>query len=217
MPDALKARKSRSGAAKTVATTNKPDPKTEALTAVTEASASEEDVKKTATEVAKTSTTTETSESTETSTSTSEGDVKATASSPDPDVDPFAYDESILTLTFSFLPLAEGTNGRQVVVSCHSKNGAKKGVLPEFIAPLNEADIRLPPSVLALVERYRTTVLPQRKAEAEAKAKAVATKRPVKSSKDARPSHIQTGTALKRTPAIVKTQLKLNLSGGTKK
>lgn len=217
MPDALKARKSRSGTAKAAATTDKPDPKTEAPTAVTETPASKGDAQTSATESTETDTATETSESTETSTSTGEGDVKATASSPDPDVDPFAYDESILTLIFSFLPLAEGTNGRQVVVSCHSKNGAKKGVLPEFIAPINEADIRLPPPVLALVERYRTTVLPQRKAEAEAKAKAVATKRPVKSSKDARPSHIQTGTALKRTPATVKTQLKLNLSGGTKK
>ena len=133
-------------------------------------------------------------------------------------VDPFDYNESTLTLSLSFLPLVAGAAGRQVIVSVHSKNGTSKSVLPEFIAPLNEADLKLPNAVLALIERYRTTVLPKRKADAAAKSAALAAKRPVtsKKGKEARPEHVTTGTTTRRVQgAVVNTQLKLSFKKGT--
>ncbi|MBD2034087.1 hypothetical protein H6F76_03365 [Leptolyngbya sp. FACHB-321] len=136
-------------------------------------------------------------------------------------VDPFNYEESVLTLSLSFLPLAEGAAGRQVIVSVHSKNGTGKSVLPEFIAPLHEGALQLPKSVLALIERYRTVTLPKRKAEAEAKAAALAAKRPVthKKGKDSRPEHVTASATTKRIQSTtsVKTQLKLSFPKGASK
>jgi hypothetical protein len=140
---------------------------------------------------------------------------------PPPPVDPFNYKESVLTLSLSFLPLAEGAAGRQVIVSVHSKNGTGKSVLPEFIAPLHEGDLQLPKSVLALIERYRTVTLPRRKAEAEAKAAALAAKRPVthKRGKDSRPEHVTASAPTRRIQSTtsVKTQLKLSFPKGVSK
>lgn len=131
--------------------------------------------------------------------------------------DPFDYDKAIITLSFSFLPVTDADSGtpRTVIVSAHSKSGDGKSVLPEFIAPLSEADLALPATVTALLERYRTVVLPQRQAAAAARAAALAAKRPVASSrsKDARPEHI-VAKASKRgqSSELGSAQLKLNFS-----
>lgn len=132
-----------------------------------------------------------------------------------PPVDPFDYHQSTLTLSLSFLPLVEGATERQVIVSVHSKNGTGKSILPEFMAPLQESDLKLPAPILALIERYRTVTLPKRKTDAEAKAAALAAKQPVstKRGKDLRPAHVTTGATTKRMqPAGVSTQFKLNFS-----
>jgi len=138
---------------------------------------------------------------------------------PTPPVDPFDYHQSTLTLSLSFLPLAEGAAGRQVIVSVHSKNGTGKSILPEFMAPLQEGDLKLPAPVLELIERYRTVTLPKRKTDAEATAAALASKRPVASSKkdkEVRPQHITAG-ATRRTPTSgIATQFKLSFKGANK-
>ena len=134
-------------------------------------------------------------------------------------VDPFNYHESIVTVSFSFLPPSETAAGRQVVVSVRSRHANSKPVMPDFMT-LSEADVTLPMPVLELIERYRTVSLPKRKAEAEAKAAALAAKRPVtgKKGKDIRPEHVVPAVASKRAAtATVKTQLKLNFAKGTAK
>lgn len=143
-------------------------------------------------------------------TSDSAEEQAAPTTTPTAAVDPFDYDQSTLTLSFSFLPLAAEAAGRTVIVSVHSKNGTGKAVLPEFIAPLHESELRLPASVLQLLERYRTVTLPKRKAEAEAKAAALATKRPVTQSKGKglRPEHVTAKTTSRVKPGVA-TQTKL--------
>ena len=155
-------------------------------------------------------------------TTTVEGDSTA-AETPQPTaaapVDSFDYNQSTLTLSLSFLRLVEGAAGRQVIVSVHSKNGTGKSVLPEFMAPLQESDLRLPKSVLELIERYRTVTLPKRKADAERKAAELAAKRPVtqsKKGKEVRPQHITASTTKRTQTASSVTQFKLSFKGANK-